>query len=254
MPLAEARQKWGPAARRAVELDPDLAEAHTSLGMGLEWLEWDFAGAEREYKRALELNPDYATGHQRYGVFLVLSGRSDEGLRELRRALELDPASLPINADLGTYLCGSLGQPDEGLEQLKKTRELAPTWPRIHGLLSTCYAEKGMWNEAVQELVSIGAPGFVARVRMLVATGKRDEAFRIIAEMKERSKQQYISPLAFANVYASVGDKEQALEYLEKAYTERFPFLRGLKVGRPWDPLRSDPRFMDLLKRIGLTP
>jgi len=110
-----------------------------------------------------------------------------------------------------------------------------------------------MWNEAVQELVSIGAPGFVPRVRMLVATGKRDEAFRIIAEMKERSKQQYISPLAFATVYVTVGDKEQALEHLEKAYTERFPFLRGLKVGRPWDSLRSDPRFTDLLKRIGLT-
>jgi serine/threonine protein kinase/TolB-like protein/Tfp pilus assembly protein PilF len=254
MPLAEARQKWGPAARRAVELDPDLAEAHTSLGMGLEWLEWDFAGAEREYKRGIELNPDYPTGHQRYGVFLVLSGRSDEGLRELKRALELDPASLPINADLGSYLCGTLGQTDEGLEQLKKTVELAPNWPRIHALLSNCYAERGMWNEAVQEMVSIGAPGFVPRIRMLAATGKRDEAFRIIAEMKEQSKQQYVSPLAFANVYATLGEKEQAFEYLEKAYAERFPFLRGVKVGRPWDSLRSDPRFTDLLKRIGLTP
>lgn len=110
MPPAEARVKWGPAARRAVELDPDLAEAHTSLGHGLEWLEWDLAGAEREYKRAIELNPDYPTAHHRYGMFLMVSGRKDEGLQEFKRALELDPASLPINADLGMYLCGSLGQ------------------------------------------------------------------------------------------------------------------------------------------------
>ena len=252
MPLAEARLKWGPAARRAVELDPDLAEVHTSLGQGLEWLEWDLAGAEREYKRAIELNPDYATAHHRYGVFLVVSGRSDEGLRELKRALELDPASLPMNADLGTYLCGSLGQPDKGLEQLKKTLELAPNWPRIHSFLSNCYAEKGMWNEAVQEMVSIGAPGYVQRARMYGATGKREEALRIIAEMKERSKEQYVSPMAFANIYASLGEKDQAFEYLEKAYAERIPVLRGMKTSPVWDPLRSDPRFDELLKRIGL--
>jgi TolB-like protein/Tfp pilus assembly protein PilF len=254
MPLAEARLKWGPAARRAVELDPNLAEAHTSLGQGLEWSDWDFTGAEREYKRALELNPDYPTGHQRYGIFLVMSGRSDEGLRELKRALELDPASLPINADLGGNLCLYLGQPDKGLEQLKKTLELAPDWPRAHVSLSNCYAEKGMWNEAVQEMVSIGAPGNVQRARMYAATGRRDEALKIIAEMKERSKQQYVSPLGFANIYAALGEKDQAFEYLEKAYAERVPFLRGLKTSRVWDPLRSDPRFADLLKRVGLPP
>ena len=188
MPIAEARLKWGPAARRAVELDPDLAEAHTSLGQGLEWLEWDLDGAEREYKRAIELNPDYATAHHRYGVFLMVSGRSDEGLQEFKRALELDPASLPINADLGGYLCGTLGQHDKGLEQLKKTMELAPNWPRIHSFLSSCYAEKGMWNEAIQEIVSIGAPGFVLRARMYAVTGKRDEALKIVAEMKETTE------------------------------------------------------------------
>jgi Tfp pilus assembly protein PilF len=248
MPLAEARLKWGPAARRAVELDPNLAEVHTSLGQGLEWLEWDFAGAEREYKRAIELNPDYATAHHRYGVFLMVSGRSDEGLQEFKRALELDPASLPINADLGAYLCGTLGQHDKGLEQLKKTLELAPNWPRIHSFLSSCYAERGMWNEAIQEMVSIGAPGFVQRARMYAATGKRDEALRIIAEMKKRPN----SPMAFANIYATLGEKDLAFEYLEKAYAERIPILRGMKVSRVWDPIRSDARFTDLLRRIGL--
>lgn len=251
MPLAEVRQKWSPAARRAVELDPGLAEAHTSLGQGLEWLEWDLAGAEREYKRAIELNPDYATAHHRYGVFLVVSGRSDEGLQELKRALELDPASLPMNADLGAYLCGALGQPDKGLEQLKKTLELAPNWPRIHFFLGNCYAENGMWNEAIQEIESIGAPGYVIRARMYAAMGKREEALRIIAEMKERSKQQYVSPMGFANIYAALGEKDLAFEYLEKAYAERVPILRGMR-SPVWDSLRSDPRFADLLRRIGL--
>ena len=248
MPLAEVRSKWGPAARRAVELGPDLAETHTSLGLGLEWLEWDLPAAEREYKRALELNPDYATAHQRYGVYLVASGRNEDGLAELRRALALDPASLPINADLGNFSCLS-GKLDEGIEQLKKTIELAPTWPRAHVLLSNCYLEKGMWNEAIEEIQGTGAPGFVVRARMYAATGKRDEALKIIAEMKQRPN---VSPMGLANVYNALGEKDQTFEYLEKAYAEGAPLLRALQTGKIWDPLRSDPRFKDLLKRMRL--
>jgi serine/threonine-protein kinase len=253
MPPTEVKIKWGPAARRAVELDPELAEVHTSLGQGLEWLEWDLAGAEREYKRALELNPDYATAHQRYGVFLLTSGRQDEGLRELKRALELDPASLPINADLGNIYCGPLGMPDQGIEQLKKTIELAPNWPRAHFLLSNCYAEKGMWNEALQEIQKVGVPGYVQRARMYVATGRRDEALKVIAEMKERSKQQYVAPITFAFIYATLDEKDLAFEYLEKASAERNPFLRNLPTAKGWDKLRSDPRFNALLNRTGLS-
>ena len=248
MPLAEVRSKWGPAARRAVELGPDLAETHTSLGLGLEWLEWDLPAAEREYKRALELNPDYATAHQRYGVYLVASGRNEDGLAELRSALALDPASLPINADLGNFSCLS-GKLDEGIEQLKKTIELAPTWPRAHVLLSNCYLEKGMWNEAIEEIQGTGAPGFVVRARMYAATGKRDEALKIIAEMKQRPN---VSPMGLANVYNALGEKDQTFEYLEKAYAEGAPLLRALQTGKMWDPLRSDPRFKDLLKRMRL--
>ena len=248
MPLAEVRSKWGPTARRAVELGPDLAETHTSLGQGLEWLEWDLPGAEREYKRALELNTDYPTAHQRYGIFLVMSGRKAEALAELKRALELDPASLPINADFGNFSCMT-GNLDQGIEQLKKTIELAPTWPRAHVLLGYCYVEKGMWNEAVEEIQKAGSPGFVVRARIYAATGKRDEALKIIAEMKQ---QPNASPLAFANIYNALGEKDQAFEWLEKAYAEGAPLLRALQTGKMWDPLRSDPRFEDLLKRMGL--
>ena len=252
MPLEEIRTKWPPTARRAVELGPDLAETHTSLGQGLEWLEWDLAGAEREYKRALELNPDYPTAHHRYGVFLIASGRNEEGFEQLHRALELDPASLPINADLGTYICSVLGKPDEGIEQLKKTIELAPDWPRPHLLLSGCYADRGMWNEALQEVEKTGNPGYVMRARMYAATGNRDEALKIVDMMKERVKEQKVSPIGLANTYAILGDKDQAMEWLEKAYAEHTPLLRGIQTARVWDGLRSDPRFKDLLKRMGL--
>lgn len=248
MPVAEVRSKWGPAARRAVELGPDLAETHTSLGQGLEWLEWDLVGAEREYKRALELNPDYPTAHQRYGIFLVASGRKETGLAELKRALALDPASLPINADVGNFSCLS-GDPDEGIAQLKNTIELAPTWPRAHVLLSNCYVEKGMWNEALEEIKKAGTPGFVVRGRMYAATGKRAEALKLIDEMKQ---QPNVSPMGIANIYNALGQKDQAFEWLEKAYAEGSPLLRGLQTGKAWDSLRGDPRFKDLLHRTGL--
>jgi tetratricopeptide (TPR) repeat protein len=169
-------------------------------------------------------------------------------LAELKRALELDPASLPINADFGNFSCIT-GNLDQGIEQLKKTIELAPTWPRAHVLLSNCYVEKGMWNEAVEEIQKAGAPGFIVRARIYAATGKRDEALKIIAEMKQ---QPNASPLAFANIYNALGEKDQAFEWLEKAYAEGAPLLRSLQTGKMWDPLRSDPRFEDLLKRMGL--
>ena len=108
-----------------------------------------------------------------------------------------------------------------------------------------------MWNEAIQEIDSTGAPGYVIRARMYAATGKREEALRIIAELKERSKQQYVSPMVFANIYAALGEKDLAFENLEKAYAERVPILRGM-TSPVWNSLRSDPRFADLLRRIGL--
>jgi len=160
----------------------------------------------------------------------------------------LDPASLPFYADFGSVSCLS-GKLDEGIEQLKKTIELAPTWPRVHVLLSNCYMEKGMWNEAMGEIKKTGAPGFVVRGRMYAATGKRDEALQIIAEMKQQSN---VSPMALANIYNALGEKDQAFEWLEKAYAEGVPLLRALQTGKTWDPLRSDPRFKDLLNRMRL--
>jgi tetratricopeptide (TPR) repeat protein len=243
------------AARHAVELDPNLAEAHTSLGGVLEWFEWDNAGAEREYKRALELNPDYATAHQRYGVFLgTTAGQFDEGAAELKRALQLDPASLPINADLGFNYYSSRRY-DEAIEQARKTLELDPNWPRARFLLAQSYTEKGAYDEALREMEKMGLPRQGPNfVRLYVLMGRREEGLKILAEMQERSKRQYVGPLGFAIAYASLGDKERAFEYLEKAFAERSPGLRNIKKMPAFDDLHSDPRFADLVKRIGLPP
>ena len=245
----EAREKSLAAARRAVDLDPMLAEGHTSLAAVLAWFEGDYAGAEREFKRALELNPDYATAHQWYGVFLSTTGRLDEGTVELRRAQQLDPASLPINADLGRHLCNARRWYDQGIEQLQKTIELDPDWPRARFFLAQCYEQKGMYDEAIRETERAGA-GWPQLARLYARVGRRDEALRILAEMKERPN----SPVVFASVYAALGDKEQAFEWLEKAFAERHPGLRGLKTNPHFDGLRSDPRFADLLRRMGLPP
>ncbi|HEX6190108.1 MAG TPA: protein kinase [Pyrinomonadaceae bacterium] len=253
--LDEARTKSLAAARRAVELDPKLAEAHTSLGAVLEWFEWDYAGAEREYKRALELNPDYASAYQRYGVFLATTDRLDEGIAQLKRALQLDPASLPINADLG-FVYYNARRYDEAIEQLRKTVELDPDWPRAHSLLAFCYTQKGMYDEALRELQQMQLPGRGPNfARLYVLMGRRDEALKVLAEMKERSKQTGNVPhLGFVAIYTALGDKERAFEYLEKAFAERIPGLRNIKTSPVYDELRSDPRFADLLKRIGLPP
>lgn len=255
MALAEARVKSLAAARRAVELDPLLAEAHTSLGGALDWFEWDYAGAERAYKRALELNPEYATAHHRYGVFLNTTGRIDEGIAELKRAQQLDPASLPINADLG-FGYYSARRYDEAIEQARKTVELDPDWPRAHTLLANCYIQKGMYDEALRELQKISLPARGALyARLYVRMDRRDEALKVLAEVKERSKQTGNVPhLGFVTIYAALGDKEQAFEYLEKAFVERNPGLRSLRTSPVYDDLRSDPRFADLLKRLGLPP
>ena len=251
----EARVKGLAAARRAVELDPNLAEAHSSLGQGLEWFEWDYAGAEREYKRALELNPDYATAHHRYGTFLGSTGRFDEGIAELKRALQLDPASLPINADVG-FVYYIARRYDQAIEQLQKAVELDPEWPRAHSLLANCYTQKGMYDEALRELEKMQLPGRgAAFAHLFVLMGRRDEALKVLAEMEERSKQTGNVPyLGFVTVYTALGDKQQAFEYLERAFAERNPGLRTIKTSPVYDNLRSDPRFTDLLKRIGLPP
>jgi TolB-like protein/Flp pilus assembly protein TadD len=254
----EAMQIAKNAAVRAVEIDESLAEAHTSLASVKEQFERDFKGAEKEYKRAIALQPGYAIAHHWYAYYLADVGRLAEAQAEIECARELDPLSLIINADLGWvyYLARNY---DRAVEQLRKTLELDPDFVRAHYLLGRTYLEKGMYNQAVQELqkatdLSRGNAVYLAGLGCGYAkSGKTREAMRILDELVEmRSSQAYVPPYDIALVLVALGQQDSAFTWLEKAFEENSDFKDELKVGPMLDPLRSDPRFQELLRRVGL--
>ncbi len=255
----EAWQKARAAAEKALAIDDSLAEAHISLALLLHRANWDWDGAEREFRRALELNPGYATAHHWYAAFLAAVGRFDEALAEIRRAREVDPLSLPINTAVARLLYMAR-QYDPAIEEYRKTIEMDSNFPSAHTWIGAAYVQKGEHQQAIAELqrgfhlseedtYALGLLGY-AHGRV----GQKSEAFRILDTLKEQSKRQYVSPYALAAVYTGLGDKDQALAWLAKAYEERSAWLFYVKV-EPWlDPLRSDPRFQDLLRRMRLAP
>jgi len=244
------------AALKAIELDASLAEPHVSLAHVKYYYDRDWPGAEREFKRAIELNPNYPQAHHWYSIYLLWSGRSNEGLAEIRRAQELDPLSLPINMTLGWCLCDA-HQMDEGIDQLRKTIEMDPGFVVAHHRLALCYERKGMYDAAIaefQKICDLGArlAGTAGLGQAYAAAGKRGEAQKELAELQELSKQRYISSSVFALIYAALGDKDQAFAWLEKSVDEHDLITARLKVDARFDPLRSDPRFADLVRRVGL--
>ena len=259
MPPKEALQKVKVAATRALELDDTLAEAHASMAFARFFYEWDWLGAEREFKRSLELNPSYATAHHWYGEYLEARGQFDEAIAEIKRGLELDPVSLIINADLGAafYVARRYGQ---AIDQLRKTLQLDPNFALAHSFLGMVYEQKGMFEQAIAErqkavILSAGAPGQLARLgHSYAVAGRRKEAVKILARLKQLSNQRYVRPYDIALMYVGLGETEQAFEWLEKAYEDRTGELVYIDVVHQFDPLRSDPRFQDLLRRIGLPP
>jgi serine/threonine protein kinase/tetratricopeptide (TPR) repeat protein len=256
-PTGETYPKVKAAAERALEIDDTLAEAHTSLGAAYEY-EWKWAEAEQQYRRAIELNPNYATAHHWYAVFLGARMRHDEALREMKLAWELDPLSLIINTSMGRLFYGAR-QYDRAIEQLRKTLELDGNFAETHFHLAMVYEAKRMYGEAIAEFQKAielfqdrTMVVWVGRVNAL--SGKRKEAERILGEVNEMARSQYISPYPLATVYAAMGDKDRAFEYLEKVYTERSYYVVWLNVDPTLDGLRADPRFQDLLRRIGIAP
>ena len=241
------------AARRALELDNTLAEAHISLASIRENYEWDWLGAEREYQRAIELNPGYATAHTWYASFLSNMGRHEQAIAEIRRAQALDPLSLAVNTVLGGIL-NNARQYDQAIEKLQETLELHPgiNWPHVE--LGRTYVQKAMYEEAIQEFqeavdLSEGEPVWELGYAYAVA-GNRGEAQKVLEELKKLSKWRYVSPYGIALIYAGLGEKDQAFEWLEKAYEERDPNMVWLKNDAWLDPLRFDPRFHSLLRRL----
>jgi DNA-binding winged helix-turn-helix (wHTH) protein/TolB-like protein/tetratricopeptide (TPR) repeat protein len=248
------------AATKALEIDETLAAPHATLGYVKFWYDWDFAGAESEFRRAIELDPDYATAHHWYGEALGLLGRFDNGFKELRLAEEVDSLSAIINADLGKLLFLAR-QPDQTIEQMQKTLELDPDLPLAHVFLALAWNKKGLHEQAIAELEKIAkAPGSRAIFKATLGfvygqSGRKAEALSILdALIGSRSSGHYVSPFHIALVYVGLGKNDDAMEWLEKAKTERDPFLIYIKVDPNFDSLRNEPRFQKLLMSIGLTP
>ena len=248
------------AALKALSLDDTLAEAHTSLGIVKEFYELDFTAAEREYKRAIELNPNYASAHHRYGFFLNRMERIDEAHVEFRRALELDPFSLPINVDAARPFFRS-GDHERAIKQLQKAIEIDPNYPRAHNVLANWYAQMGKYDEAIAEAKkasALSAPdgpprGSYQLVYIYAKAGRVSEARRMLDELEKRPNQRNDQLYFQALAHVALGDRERAFALIEEIYNTRSLELLSLKGDPAWDELRGDPRFHDLLRRFGLT-
>ena len=259
LPPREAMPKAKAAALRALELDETLAEAHASLGRVFAAYDWDWTSAQKEYKRAIELNPRYAVAHQWYGGYLAIMGRSDEAIAERKRAVELEPLSPIINFELGLAFYYARDY-DQAIEQFKKTLELDQNFPAAHNFLPAAYEQKGMYSEAIAEFkkaipltgksewtLSKAGLGHVYAV-----TGKKSEARTVLDELKRASAQEYVPANSIALIYAGLGEKDQAFAWLDKAYEQRTFQMQWIKIDPRWDSLREDPRFKDLMRRVGL--
>jgi len=251
----EAFPKAKAAAIKALELNSALGEAHNSLAFCLDAFDWDLDSAGKEFRQAIELNPGYATAHHWYAWHLSVLGRNDEAIAEMRKAENLDPLSLIINADLAELLAIAHSY-DESMRQSRKTVEMDANFALAHNQLAQAYLAKHMNEEAVVELqkavrLSGGSPTCIASLaRAYAASGKRSEAVKLLSELKKRSVPSYSDASEISVIYAALGDKEQAMNWLEKAFEEHFNPSVLLRPG--FDPLRLDPRFEDLERRIGL--
>jgi tetratricopeptide (TPR) repeat protein len=257
LPPAEAWPKAKAAAMQALEIDDTLAEAHTSLGLVKEHYEWDWTGAEKEFKRAIELNPNSANAHLWYGDFLSNTGRLDDGMRETRRAKDLDPLSLIINTKLGWQFYLS-SQYDQAVEQLRKVLEIDQKFAPARRILEGVYSQMGKQKEAVAErekFVSLsGSPELAASIEEdFSKSGYNGVLQNWLDGMTEISKHGYVSSYDIAQIHARMGEKEKTLIWLEKAYDEHDSGLVSLGVDPLFNIVRSDARFHALLKRLGLS-
>jgi tetratricopeptide (TPR) repeat protein len=247
------------AAIKALELDDTLAEAHTALGAFLAFHEWDWEGAEREFKRAVELNPNYPTTYAWHSQHLENMRRLDESLAFRKRAQELDPLNLTINNFLA-YSYSLVGQHDRAIEIYRQTLELDPNFFLAHLYLGYVYERIGRYEEAIAEFShAVKLSGKLSRASGALAhayavSGRQDGARKALNELLELSKQRYISPFDIAIIFTGLGEKEQAFAWFEKAYEKRDPPLSNIKTDHRLERFHSDPRFSSLLRRMRLAP
>jgi adenylate cyclase len=250
---SEAYPRARTAATRALELDPDLAEAHASFALVKHHYDWDWKGAEAEYKRAIELQPNYAPAHHRYAWFLSDVGRHDEAVREIRRAQELDPLSIVVATNVGRTLYHARRY-NEAIEELQKALGMDPNRLYAHIFLGMAYDAKQMCSEALNEFriaqTFTGGLDGTAAAHAYSGCGRIEDARRTLSLLSGPDKDPIRDWFYVAGDFAALGDKDRAFDWLEKAYQKRDFYLTEIK-GHPYmDPLRSDPRYGDLLKRM----
>jgi len=246
------------AALKALQIDEGLAEAHTSLAMIAEFYDWDWQTGEKEYRRAIQLNPNYATAHHWYAEFLAFQGRFDEALAESERARHLDPLSLIIAADRGAILYFAR-QHDKAIEQFRAVLDMEPNFSRAHVILSA-YIEKGQYADALDHIETwrraenIPTPWpWAMEVCVYRRSDQPVKARQALAKLEQWKRQSRLDLApTFAAAYTCMNNKDAALARLQEAYEEHSSALTTLKVDPIYDPLRSDPRFQDLLRRVGL--
>ena len=252
----EAISKAKEAVKTALRLDDSLPDAHRALADILFNYDWDWPAAEREYLRAIDLNPNYAEAYHQYAWPLAMSGRTSEALAQLKHAQQLDPLSLFIATDLNVPFYVAR-QYDLSIEQSRKVIEMEPNFYLAHFTLAVALAQKYDYKNAISEFLKAKSlsdvPWNDAGLGYVYASsGRRREALQVINDMKTKAKQRHVSSYAIATVYAGLGDRDKAFEWLERAYDERSPGLTWLKVEPMLDSIRSDPRYADLLRRMGL--
>src|SRR6266446_451296 len=255
LPPRDAFPRAKAAASKALALDDNLSEAHTSLAFILDLYEWGWASAEKEYERALALNPGYATAHHWYAWHQMVLGRNGEGIAELTKAESLDPLSLIISADLADALCIARRY-DESVQQSQKTIAMDPYFAVAHYQLGQALEQKHKHDEAIAEFrraieLSGGNTTFESNLANAYAvSGRKEEAMKIVKDLESRHSQGSSTDASIALIYVGLGDNDRAMTWLNKAYQARFnPSILMRPV---FDPLRSDPRFQDLLRRIGI--
>jgi tetratricopeptide (TPR) repeat protein len=251
----EAYPRAKAAAAKAIALDDTLGEAHISLAWCLDGFDWDWEAAGKEFTRGIELSPSYATGHHWYGWHLAVLGRHGEAIAELEKAQSLDPLSLIIGADLAEELLIA-HRYDEAEKQSRKTLSLDHSFALTHYVLGNIFVQKHMYKEGIVELkeaiaTSPGSMAFAANLAYAYAiSGQTQDAARILSDLKNQRHGALSNAPEIALVYVGLGDHDQAMAWLERAYAERFN--PGVLMRPCFDPLRSDPRFQNLLRRIGL--
>jgi TolB-like protein/Tfp pilus assembly protein PilF len=252
----EALPKAEQAATKALELDDSLAEAHTSLALVKHSYDWDWSDAEREFKRAIALNPNYATAHHWYSHYLVAVGRLDEAVTELERARDLDPFSPTINAFLGETLYYARRY-DDSLRQFRRSLEMYPDVVEFHDGVAKVYEQKNMFVTAFSERQQVLSLRGDSKLALALAQAYKQSGYkgylqREIESLEQAPKSREVRNLYLAHMYAVLNDQPHTLQYLERAYEERDPWLLNLQVDPAMDAMRSSSRFRDLVRRIGL--